>query len=119
MAFFATTWFSVVYKKRLKKKFLEYHHTFGSIGVLFAIVGLVIGIVMVARLDSGHVRVAHSVIAVATLVLSLVTLVVGQVFLSVKKLKRRTRKPHIYLGGFSILLMAVTVIVGLMYVFPV
>ena len=119
MIFFAATWFSVVYKKRLRKKFLDYHHYIGSAGVFFAIIGLVIGIVMVRQLDSGHIRVTHSVIALVTLILGIVTLIVGQIFMSKKELKKKTRKPHIYLGGLSIVMMAVTVIVGLMYVFPV
>ena len=119
MIFFAATWFSVVYKKRLRKKFLDYHHYIGSAGVFFAIIGMVIGIVMVRQLDSGHIRVTHSVIALVTLILGIVTLIVGQIFMSKKELKKKTRKPHIYLGGLSIVMMAVTVIVGLMYVFPV
>jgi hypothetical protein len=119
MILFAATWFSVVYKKRLKKRFLEYHHIIGSVGVLSAIAGLVIGIIMVGQLDSGHVRVPHSIIASVTLVLGIATMAVGQVFISRRELKRRTRKPHIYLGGLSIVMMGVTTIVGLMYVFPV
>lgn len=116
---FVLTWFTVVYKKRLKKKFLDHHHTVGSIGVLFAIIGLVLGIYMVGQLDSGHIRVTHSLLATITLVLSIVTLAVGQVFMSKKHLKRKTRKPHIYLGGASIIMMAITSLAGLVYVFPV
>ena len=119
MVFFAATWFSVVYKKRLKKGFLMTHHSLGSIGVLFAIIGLGIGIYMVGQLESGHVRITHSVFAVVDLILGISALAVGQVFLSRTDLKRRTRKPHIWVGGLSIVLMAVVVILGLVYVFPV
>ncbi len=119
MIFFAATWFSVVYKKRFGKKFLMTHHSLGSLGVLFAIIGLGIGIYMVAQLESGHIRVTHSVIAVLDLILGISALAVGQVFMSRKELKRKTRKPHIWLGGLSIVLMAVVVLLGLVYVFPV
>lgn len=119
MIFFAATWFSVVYKKRLKKKYLMTHHSLGSLGVLFAIIGLGIGIYMVAQLESGHIRVGHSMVAVADLVLGIAALAIGQVFLSRKDLKKKTRRPHIWLGGLSIVLMAVVVLLGIVYVAPV
>ena len=119
MIFFAATWFSVVYKKRFGKKFLMTHHSLGSLGVFFAIIGLGIGIYMVAQLESGHIRVGHSMLATADLLLGIAALAVGQVFMSRKELKKRTRKPHIWLGGLSIVLMAVAVLLGIVYVFPV
>jgi hypothetical protein len=119
MAFFAATWFSVVYKKRFGKKFLMTHHSLGSTGVFFAIIGLGIGVYMVAQLDSGHIRVTHSVFAVTDLLLGIAALAVGQVFMSRKELKRKTRKPHIWLGGLSIVLMVVVVLLGVIYVYPV
>jgi hypothetical protein len=109
----------VVYKKKLKKKFLNTHHTFGSLGVLFAVIGLSIGVYMVAQLNMGHLRVAHSIFATADLLLGISALAVGQVFLSVKKLKRKTRKPHIWIGGSAIALMVVVVLLGIIYVYPV
>jgi hypothetical protein len=118
MIFFAATWFSVVHRKRLKSRYLNVHHTLGSLGVLFAIIGLVIGTIMVGRLESGHIRVAHSMLATADLVLGFLALAVGLVFLSRKELKRKTRKPHIYLGALAIVMMAATVLAGLAYVFP-
>ncbi|UCC92427.1 MAG: hypothetical protein JSW25_07065 [Thermoplasmata archaeon] len=119
MIFFAATWFSVVYKKRFGKKFLMTHHSLGSLGVLFAIIGLGIGIYMVAQLESGHIRVGHSMVAVADLALGIAALAVGQVFMSRKDLKKKTRKPHIWLGGLSIVLMALVVLLGVVYVYPV
>ncbi len=118
LIFFVATWFSVVHRKRLKNRYLNIHHTLGSLGVLFAIVGLVIGIIMVGRLESGHIRVAHSMLATADLVLGILALAVGQVFLAKKELKRKVRKPHIYLGASAIVMMAATVLAGLAYVFP-
>lgn len=119
MIFFGATWFSVVYKKKLKKKFLMTHHNLGSAGVFCAIIGLGLGIYMVAQLGQGHIRITHAMVATADLVLGITTLAVGQVFLSYTKLKKRTRKPHIWLGGLSIFLMAVVVLLGLVYVYPV
>jgi len=119
MIFFAATWFSVVYKKRLKKRFLMAHHSLGSIGVLCAVVGLGIGVYMVGQLEQGHIRIAHSAFAVADLALGISALAVGQVFMSYAQHKKRTRRPHIWLGGLSIVLMAVVVLMGLVYVFPV
>jgi hypothetical protein len=74
---------------------------------------------MVAQLESGHIRVTHSVVAVTDLILGIAALAVGQVFMSKKELKRKTRKPHIWLGGTAIVLMVVVVLLGLVYVFPV
>jgi hypothetical protein len=119
MIFFAATWFSVVYKKRFGKKFLMTHHSLGSLGVFFAIIGLGIGVYMVAQLESGHIRIGHSVLAVTDLALGIAALAVGQVFMSRKELKKKTRKPHIWLGGLSIVLMAAVVLLGVVYVFPV
>lgn len=119
MIFFAATWFSVVYKKKFGKKFLTTHHTLGSIGVLFAVIGLSIGVYMVAQLNAGHLRVAHSIFATADLVLGLSALAVGQAFLSIKALKRKTRKPHIWIGGSAIAVMVVVVLLGVIYVYPI
>ena len=119
MALFTATWFSVMYKRRLKKRYLPTHHLLGSVGVLFAVVGLVIGVYMVGQLESGHIRIAHSAVAVVDLVLGVAALVVGFLFMRRKELKRRTRKPHIWLGGLSMVLMVVVVLMGLVYVFPV
>ncbi|MCK5254053.1 MAG: hypothetical protein KAQ96_13930 [Thermoplasmata archaeon] len=118
MVFFAAAFFCVVYKKKLKKKYLCYHHNLAQTGVGFATIGLIIGVYMVAQLESGHIRVAHSVIATIDLALAFTALGMGMVFLMRKDMKRKIRKPHIYVGALAMLMMAVTVIVGVMYVFP-
>lgn len=119
MVFFAAAFFCVVYKKKLKKKYLSYHHNLAQTGVGFATIGLIIGVYMVAQLESGHIRVAHSVIASIDLALAFTALGMGMVFLMRKDMKRKIRKPHIYVGALAMLMMAVTVIAGVMYVFPV
>jgi hypothetical protein len=116
--FFVITWFTVVYKKKLKKKYLNVHHTTGTLGVLFAIIGLVIGFYAVAQLEAGHFRIIHAWLGGADIAVGLLTVAVGQVFLAKKALKRKTRKPHIYLGAIAIILMAITALAGLYYVFP-
>jgi len=119
MIFLAAAFFCVVYKKRLKKRYLKYHHWLGTTGVAFATIGLIISVYMVAQLESGHIRVAHSVIASIDLVLAFTALAMGIVFQTRKDMKRKVRKPHMYVGALAMLMMAVTVIVGVMYVFPV
>ncbi len=119
MIFLAAAFFCVVYKKRLKRKYLNYHHWLGTTGVGFAVIGLMIGLYMVAQLESGHLRVAHSIIASIDLVLAFTALAMGIVFQRRRDMKRRIRKPHMYVGGLAMLMMAVTVIAGVMYVFPV
>jgi hypothetical protein len=119
MIFFAAAFFCVVYKKKLKKKYLGYHHNLAQAGVGFSIIGLIIGIYMVAQLESGHIRVTHSILAVTDLVLAFIALSLGYVFQRRKDMKRKVRKPHMYVGALAMLMMAVTVIVGVMYVFPV
>ncbi len=118
MIFLAAAFFCVVYKRKLKKKYLDYHHWLAQAGVGFATIGLIIGVYMVAQLESGHIRVAHSLIASIDLVLAFTALAMGIVFQRRKDMKRKIRKPHMYVGAIAMLMMAVTVIVGVMYVFP-
>jgi hypothetical protein len=119
MIFLTAAMFCVVYKRNLKKKYLSYHHYLGTLGVVSAIIGLIIGIYMVNQLDSGHIRILHSGLAVLDLIVAIVALVLGIVFMTKKDLKRKVRKPHMYIGGLAIFLMAVVVLMGLTYVFPV
>jgi hypothetical protein len=119
MIFLIAAMFCVVYKKNLKKRYLRYHHILGSSGVVSAIVGLIIGVYMVAQLEAGHVRIAHSVLAVLDLGVAIVALYLGFVFMRKKELKRKVRKPHMYIGGLAILLMAVVILMGIVYVAPV
>ncbi|NOQ53120.1 MAG: hypothetical protein GQ558_00790 [Thermoplasmata archaeon] len=118
MIFLAAAFFCVVYKRRLKKKYLNYHHWLGTIGVAFATIGLIIGVYMVAQLESGHIRVAHSTIASIDLALAFTALAMGIVFQRRRDMKRKIRKPHMYVGALAMLMMAATVIAGVMYVFP-
>ncbi|MCK5254134.1 MAG: hypothetical protein KAQ96_14345, partial [Thermoplasmata archaeon] len=71
------------------------------------------------QLESGHMRVVHSATAVLDLVVAFIALTLGVVFMRKKELKRKVRKPHMYVGGLAILLMAVVILMGLVYVFPV
>jgi hypothetical protein len=116
--FFVITWFTVVHKKRLKKKYVDIHHSVGFLGVLFAIIGLGIGFYMVADLDQGHFRIVHAFLGGTDIALGLVVITLGQIFLAKAKMKRKVRRPHIYLGGAAIILMAITALAGLIYVFP-
>jgi hypothetical protein len=119
MTFLMAAMFCVVYKKNLKKKYLGYHHYLGTLGLVSATVGLIIGIFMVNQLESGHIRIVHSALALLDLGVAFIALSLGVVFMRNKELMRKVRKPHMYIGGLSILLMAVVVLMGIVYVFPV
>jgi hypothetical protein len=119
MIFLLAAMFCVVYKRNLKKKYLGYHHYLGTSGVFSAIIGLGIGVYMVQQLESGHIRIAHSAVAVLDLAVAIIALYLGVMFMTRKELKGKVRKPHMYIGGLAILLMAVVVLMGLIYVFPV
>jgi len=119
MIFLMAAMFCVVYKRKLKKRYLGYHHILGTSGVVCATIGLIIGIYMVNQLGSGHIRVVHSALAVVDLAVAFTALSLGFVFVRRKDLKRKVRKPHMYVGGLAILLMAVVVLMGVVYVFPV
>jgi hypothetical protein len=110
--------FCIVYKKKLKKKYINIHHNLAQGGAFIIITGLVVGFVMVGRLDSGHFRVGHSFIGGTTIVLMFGALGLGSVWLMYKSRKRQVRKPHMYVGGTAILLMVAAVMAGLAYVFP-
>jgi len=90
----------------------------GTAAVVTAVAGLSIGFVMVGELDEGHLRITHSYIGAATLSVGLATLAAGFLFMRVNRLKRQSRRPHIALGMAGISMMVVTVVSGLMHVFP-
>lgn len=115
---FVVTWFTVVHKKRLKKRFLNIHHWTGTAGFLCAAAGAVIGLYMVSKLGQGHFRILHAYLGVSTIVAGILAVTIGSLFLTVKKLKRTTRKPHIYLGAFAIICIVLTALAGLKYVYP-
>jgi hypothetical protein len=90
----------------------------GTAAIALAIVGLTIGFIMVAGQGQGHLRVVHAFIGATTLVVGLLILVLGWLYYKTKKYKRATRRPHMAAGAVGIAMMVVTVVSGLMYVFP-
>lgn len=90
----------------------------GTIAVSLAVAGLSVGFVMVGELDQGHLRVTHSFIGATTLVVSIMLLALGWIYYRLKRWKRATRWPHMFFGALGIVMMVVTVISGLMHVFP-
>jgi len=115
---FVATYASLTYRKLKKKWWLEAHHYVGTAAVVCAVAGLSIGFVMVGGLEQGHLRVMHSFIGATTLTVGLACLAAGSLFMWTKRLKRASRRPHIALGVVGIAMMVVTVVSGLMYVFP-
>jgi hypothetical protein len=113
-----TAFFCVVYKRKLRKRYVNVHHSLASAGVVCAIIGTVIGFIMVGRLDQGHFRVLHAILGGTDIVLLIGAPSIAQTFLMGKPNTWRHRKPHMYMGGTAILLMVITVIAGLVYVFP-
>jgi hypothetical protein len=115
---FVATYFSLAFKRQRRKWWMEAHHYTGTAAVLTAVAGLGIAFHMIGALGQGHLRIAHSYIGALTLTVGLVALAVGSVFIGVKALKRATRRPHILFGALGIVMMVITVISGLMHVFP-
>lgn len=90
----------------------------GTTAIALAVVGLTIGFIMVAEQEQGHLRVVHAFIGATTLAVGMVILVLGWLYFRVKRYKRVTRRPHMAAGALGIAMMVVTVVSGLMYVFP-
>jgi hypothetical protein len=116
--FISAVW-CVENKKKLKKRYVNIHHNLAQGAVGLTIAGLVVGWYMVAQLEEGHIRVAHSWFGLVTIVLGLTALGIGSTYYADKKKFFKTpRKRHMFFGGTTIILIVATVIVGLMYVFP-
>ena len=115
---FVATYSSLAYRRQKKTWWLEAHHYTGTAAVACAVAGLSIGFYMVSELGQGHLRVTHAFIGATTLAVGLACLAAGSLFMWAKRLKRASRRPHIALGVMGIAMMVVTVVSGLMYVFP-
>lgn len=115
---FVAIYFMHDLKRRDRPRWTKVHHALVSVGAGCAITGLSIGFYMVSLLGQGHLRVLHAFVGVTTLTVIFTSLSLGTAYHYTKRLKRRTRMPHMVMGGATIVMVVVTVITGLMFVFP-
>jgi hypothetical protein len=115
---FVAIYFMHDLKRKDRPRWTRVHHAIVSVGAGCAITGLSIGLYMVSLLGQGHLRVLHAFVGVTTLTVIFTSLSLGAVYHYSKRLKRRTRMPHMARGGTTIVMVVVTVITGLMFVFP-
>lgn len=96
------------------KKWLAIHKPLGAGGALLGIVGLGFGIRMVALSTGMHFRVPHAWLGATALVFAAAAPILGQAMFKVKKHKAEVRKAHRLVGRLAIILMAFTIISGLL-----
>jgi hypothetical protein len=95
------------------KRWLAIHRPMGIIAGLLGLVGLVLGIRMVALASGTHLRVLHAWVGAATLVAVAAAPLLGQGMFWAKKGKAEIRKAHRWIGRAAILMMALTIVLGL------
>lgn len=115
---FVANYFLLAKRGPSRAKRFPVHCYNGTTAIALAIAGLTIGFIMVAEQEQGHLRVAHALIGATTLAVALVILVLGWLYFRAKRFKRVTRRPHMAAGALGIAMMVVTVVSGLMHVFP-
>jgi len=95
------------------KRWLAIHRPMGIIAGLLGLVGLILGIRMVALGGGAHLRVLHAWVGAATLVAVAAAPLLGQGMFWARKGKAEIRKAHRWVGRAAILMMALTIVLGL------
>ncbi len=100
---------------KTKKWWLKAHRILNIIAVAFAVAGFVFAFFMVSSTGGPHIRVPHAALGIATLVLLLVMPFLGSAIFKTKDKKAipKLKKVHRYLGRIAALLMAATIVAGL------
>ena len=119
-AFFMTVGFILILKAIVIVKFykkekwwLKYHKTFGLIGAIFAIIGLIIGLYMVNDSTGEHFRVGHAKFGILTILLITLTPIFGLMIFKIKNSKNKIKILHKMLGRTAIFFMIITIFSGL------
>lgn len=95
------------------KRWLSIHKPLGITAAFLGIVGLGLGIRMVALGSGIHLRVPHTWIGVAALISAVGAPLLGQGMFWAKKGKAAIRKAHRWAGRAAILLMVAAIVMGL------
>jgi hypothetical protein len=111
---FMTTGMLIARYGKKNRSWLAIHRPMGIIAGLLGLVGLVLGIRMVALDGGAHLRVLHAWVGAATLVAVAAAPLLGQGMFWAKKGKAEIRKAHRLIGRAAILLMALTIVLGLL-----
>lgn len=96
------------------KRWLSIHKPLGGAAGILALAGLGLGIRMVALGSGIHLRVPHTWIGIVALAASAAAPLLGQAMFRVKKGKAEIRRAHRWTGRAAILLMALTILSGLL-----
>ena len=101
---------SFIYMKK-KSWWFRAHKVVGTVGALLSVCGLSVAIYMVSAGGGAHFRVMHAYLGAATLTVVLMSPVLGVLWS--KTTKPSIRTAHIWLCRTAIVLMAVTIVMGL------
>jgi preprotein translocase subunit YajC len=101
------------YFKRRTKKWVKLHKAFQWGSAVCAVLGIVAAVIMVEVTTGIHLRVAHSIVAVASFGAIVLAITAGYGFLRRKTHKKELRIMHRWLGRVAILAWLVTITLGL------
>ncbi len=101
--------------KGLRKKgwWLKVHRTFGALGAVFGIIGILIALYMVEDAGTGHIRYPHSVLGIITIILLVKTPILGFSISKVRGSSKNLRAYHRWIGRIATIFMVVTILSGL------
>lgn len=104
--------FVVMHFRRTSNRF-KLHMILEAAGGTLAVAGIFVSITMVTLSGAPHLRYAHDILGAVTIILILFTLLVG--YLMNRRLKGRAwiRSVHRWMGGISITLVAVNIVLGI------
>ena len=101
------------YRKKKTKNWLKQHKTFQWTSAVLAAIGITTGIIMVQVTIGIHLRVPHSIIALASFILIVSAITVAYGFLKGKKYKKQKRILHRWVGRVTIIAWLTTILFGL------
>ena len=102
---------------RLRKKlrwWLKVHRPIGRIGAILGVIGVGLGLYMVQVTSGLHFGSVHAFLGVTSICSIAATPLIGQAIFKIKGDKKPVRAAHRWFGRISLVLMACTIVVGLL-----
>ena len=104
---------AIVIHYRKTKNWYRSHALLQGVGGLSVISGLIIGIFMVARSGTTHLRYFHGILGAGTIALIVSTLIIGYSITHIPHLKPMIRTAHRWMGRVSMGLVIVNILLGI------
>lgn len=89
------------------------HKRIAPMGVLLAIIGLILGIIMVSMSSGEHFTIPHHFVGLLAIVFAVITPSLGVAQFKIKKNKKKIRAAHRWSGRITITLMFINILFGI------